>query len=975
MDFEDMQFTDWWKKNFEFKEEKISFKELYKKLDDKKSPFTSLYYSSPFSSSKVHVLIDKYNRKNVFYFAKTKYILNLRDSQGKIENYEILSNYEIIEIIKEKNKNNIYCQDKKFSASSDYFSLNDSNIINLYYDNEVLNDLPLFSKENYIVTSEEIKPINLTQYYSLYFYDNPEKKLKFILTNERRQLIDEFTKCFNDGNKVFKFTGPSGIGKSFLLLYYSRTSFNIVYLNIAAMRYLEKEQKYNKIRNLLIEEFKRVNFDENEVKLFNNTIKTLSPFNINNILITLINFCKETKKEIIIILDQFKIEIDIDDIDLGNLSVIICSSVNDKKIRLSCINYLNRIINNEKIDYKLYFYIQKLYENKTNGNELYSYFGNIHKYILKIGNCKTYEEYLSRIDNIKKEIINKLEIFYNGENFYENIIKVKQNLDDFIDISKFNNIIIFYPLKYFRILFFESKNEENPLFESEIAKAKYFKMNYLFSFLFEVFEELISKVQKKFFTNGLFLDHTGSTIGGFFELVSIDAIKNKLIHLPNGPIQNILRVTKICNMDEIKPTLYQKIASMFIKEKTELENDKMEVEETEIGENEITEKSEIGGNEKLFEMRSIYKTLPEEIKNFYLNNYIYSENELIYLTNEYLKKYPNFVIDVDGESKYVFKINNKINTSKIVKIKNHNHSIKDETILITQEKENAEVFDLAYLYGPSHNKIFIGFQMKAYRDLEDKKERVFKLSKKRVIEKSIQLILNSRYLLDVEITEWHFVVVGLFFSEQEIKNFSLKKSYSENLINFCREKELQLILYNPIIEKFYNSNKKVISKLTLNKLSKLGGETIKLFKFEEKCESLGNKNILERCLESEIFLKDVVDNNISKETFYHQMENFNNIIKKHLKINFLSFVGLKNYNKNDNFIPIPNDNTLLIFKKRNNRNKTGLESICIYLKYPQNKPKVYIFEGESLSKLDFDFDIQYFNLFDLKSNYYVFVFE
>ena len=103
------------------------------------------------------------------------------------------------------------------------------------------------------------------------------------------------------------------------------------------MRYLEKEQKYIKIKNLLIEEFKRVIFDANEVKLFNNIIKNLSPFNINNILITLINFCKGTIKDINIILDQFKSEIDIDKIDLGNLSVIICSSINEIKISQSPI--------------------------------------------------------------------------------------------------------------------------------------------------------------------------------------------------------------------------------------------------------------------------------------------------------------------------------------------------------------------------------------------------------------------------------------------------------------------------------------------------------------------------------------------------------------------------------------------------------------------------------------------------------------
>ena len=83
----------------------------------------------------------------------------------------------------------------------------------------------------------------------------------------------------------------------------------------------------------------------------------------------------------------------------------------------------------------------------------------------------------------------------------------------------------------------------------------------------EIFEKFFSKVQKIFFKKGIFTRHTGSAFGGFFELVAIDAFKNKKFILPNEPVQNILNVPKICNKNEIRTTLYQKIEGMFGKKK------------------------------------------------------------------------------------------------------------------------------------------------------------------------------------------------------------------------------------------------------------------------------------------------------------------------------------------------------------------------------------------------------------------------
>ena len=263
--------------------------------------------------------------------------------------------------------------------------------------------------------------------------------------------------------------------------------------------------------------------------------------------------------------------------------------------------------------------------------------------------------------------------------------------------------------------------------------------------------------------------------------------------------------------------------------------------------------------------------------------------------------------------------------------------------------------------------------MKSYKDIERKGYRNYKLNKEKVIEKSKQLILNSKYLLNVEITEWHYFVVCIFFDESSMKKYSLKTSYSEDLIHYCKENKLELILYNPINEKFYDSKKNIITELTLTNLSKIEGKKLQIFKFEEKNEFLGKKRVSERCLELEILLKDTTFEKMNKDTIYLKMKSFMNRIKNMFKLKQLNFIGKKNYNSELNFIPIPNNNTLLIFKEKQKSKEKGLNKYCVYIKF--SKEKSYVYSIKNKKKIEYNYDIEYFNLFDLNKSYYVFSFE
>ena len=415
-------------------------------------------------------------------------------------------------------------------------------------------------------------------------------------------------------------------------------------------------------------------------------------------------------------------------------------------------------------------------------------------------------------------------------------------------------------------------------------------------------------------------------------------------------------------MDEIKPTLYKYIESAFKNENKnkEIEKEKkMEIENSEIRENKLDLSTE-----------KILKCLSEN----FINNYIESDNKLLNISNDYLKNFTNLEIYVDKKLKYS-RYNDLININDVKKIiiKNHDYSHKDQTLLIIQEKENAEIYDLAYLYGPNNSKTFIGFQMKSYRDLENTKSN-YKLCKKKVLDKSKQLLINSKYLLNIEITDWHYFVVGIFFDSNDIKKYSLKNSYSENLIKFCSDNDLELILYNPINERFYDSKKNMINELKISNLSRIGGENSKIFKFEERTDFLGKKRNQERRLELVELLKNVLN--------YKESENINeriiisNIINKIKAIfNFknIKFIGKKKYNEEYEFCPIPGDNHFLLFEKINSKREKGLNKYYIFIKFPGNKP--YVHDIKNNEKIENSFDIQYFYNFNLEKNYYAFSFE
>ena len=103
-------------------------------------------------------------------------------------------------------------------------------------------------------------------------------------------------------------------------------------------------------------------------------------------------------------------------------------------------------------------------------------------------------------------------------------------------------------------------------------------------------------------------------------------------------------------------------------------------------------------------------------------------------------------------------------------------------------------------------------------------------------------------------------------------------------------------------------------------------------------------------------------------------------IEKALDIEDLKFVNYDTYDKKTNFIPIPDDNFLIIFKcnnncndNNNNRELKGINKFCILIKKPKKDYILYFPSNDEM--LTWTYAIQSFYYFDLKQKYYVFNFK
>ena len=373
--------------------------------------------------------------------------------------------------------------------------------------------------------------------------------------------------------------------------------------------------------------------------------------------------------------------------------------------------------------------------------------------------------------------------------------------------------------------------------------------------------------------------------------------------------------------------------------------------------------------ENLFE-DEIKMLKKEEIIKF-ASNYLIPENKINTIKKDFIEK-NNF--QIYNNSKHLLFSSKLFTTQKrkqyIVKTSDNDNKyyyLRDKNILITQFYENGAVYDLVYLFGEPDKKIFLGFQMKSYRDYLTK--RNFPLVRKDIIEHSKLLLFNSNYLLNVNIIEMHYIIIGLYFQDET--KFE-QYSYSKNLITFCKNNKFNLILYEPFKKKFLDSNLKDIDEI------KIPGEFTNLLEEEEIFsvydENPRENNIFLQRKTKLILTKEIIDltkrtKNITKQKIkVREIISFINEIKNFLKVKNLQYVGSKKF-VNNNYLPTPKSDCFFFFYRNDDAHLEGLNKFyCLYKK--DKETLVYDFKNNKDIKYDFICD--YFSLFNKKECYYIF---
>ena len=118
-----------------------------------------------------------------------------------------------------------------------------------------------------------------------------------------------------------------------------------------------------------------------------------------------------------------------------------------------------------------------------------------------------------------------------------------------------------------------------------------------------------------------------------------------------------------------------------------------------------------------------------------------------------------------------------------------------------------------WIYGKRKDKKFIGFRIKClFEKTTTIKKNAFK---KDIIKRNLQKILiNSLYLLNCRINEWYYYLI--IYKNPTISKCNLNKQLFNKVQNF-----IEVILYDPLEKKFYDSKSKEIKTLPITEKANL----------------------------------------------------------------------------------------------------------------------------------------------------------
>ena len=775
--------------NFTFLYNKICRKSLFKKLD-------IFYYDT-------YAIIPYKNLNYIFFYnlISVEFKFIYQDiSMNTTDKFLVCSSYELSEYCQKKDyKPYLIIDNEKYEFKYIFENfypekfLNSHKII-LEQDNRKYTD---YKKENtpsnFPSNNSLLDPKELSKFFDLFFKFENVPNFQYWESKKRNDFIYFILKYkSNEEIHCFKFCGPSGIGKSMTLFLISKYYSNFLYYNLKTIKILKKDGDNLNIQNILTESCKYLNLKTSKEKELSTLIKNNRFLTFFLCLKEIVKFLIKIKLSSVIILDQYKNDaIDkkvyneilslISKQDRKKVKLVICSSTNDKEIREECIKSWNSKIffltQHNKDNQNYYFYIGDLYKKDEKINDSYDTVLNEFNYIPKYKNQFKYlkeegfnDDIQKKLNKDMKEIRNKIEknltdlyALINEKDKSEEIIKMKMieslryiflNINKKLNYEKLDEFTSICSFKYYRFTF------END----------YFLINYNFPFMSEVINEIINTHIEEFYKYKRNGEHSGSASSDFFELFSGKSIKNGILKLPESENCVCIKVNEIVEMKEfsksnlddlIKSEIYSKIKQYTVKKKN----------------------FNIEDNDKELEERNILLSL-----NRYIN---YNDKNIEYYRLKYIKE---------------------LNKEYIIW---GNENLGDMSVFINQKNQRGRKLDLAYVYGKKENKTFIGFQMKAY-DEESSHDIIFNINKENLKEALQPMIVNIKYLMNMDIKFWHYVVIILYDRKKEEG-----KQYFHKIVKLCINNGLEYIFYEPFENQFYNRNLEEITKFIPNQISNL----------------------------------------------------------------------------------------------------------------------------------------------------------
>ena len=724
-----------------------------------------------------------------------------------------------------------------YKIKTAYFKNKDNELIN-YFDskyfltpNENIKELTIINydkkyileKNDSIITKKCFDKLSLSKYFDNYFiYPENYKNFVFFNSENRDNLLSNIKSLISNNSlskpiTKFKISGPSSEGKSITLLYASRLSQNIIYLNLKILIRLYKENKIDDYLNILIYEFGRLDFEPNyaqckkefEEKFNENTDK--SPWEL------LEKLCEYLKdKGVTLILDQFKDKYvsntNFEEIKkkLNNkFKIIISSSINDKDI-------------GEKVS-------DSIYKNKGRPNQLNFKNQDDYFYYIDLINKNDLAEYFCKDQSTT--LIEKIKLF-NYEPKYIKLLKEKKEEEISEHIlqkmeehsEKLGIELNFY---IFNIYSKIGKKSNYEILNIKTLSLKYcklmfekeaFRIKYKFEFIEKIVNKKIKEIDTKdYFVRKKYKEHELYNVlkGQFFEYSSILDINKKKEFFKDNPIQIILPVETIVGLEQSEDnetvSIYKEIGSinkvkygqilennlkLINNEINSIDNSKMDINDENINDNKNNNFYE-DNNLNLKNIKYYYnenlKTEQKRIKELILLGKKRKEEEKKEKENKSESEKKNKKLkEKEKENKTTIDLDESIDNIT------YKEEFKNASILVTQRQINGRALDLGFLFGKKEEKKFIGLQLKFY----NKNTKLKKPLTKESIKESIQSILiNCLEKFGMKIIEWHYVMC-LYYNENDEE-----EEYNKYLIHNCKKYNIEYIFFNPSENKFYDRNK------------------------------------------------------------------------------------------------------------------------------------------------------------------------